>query len=135
MRERDRELAVERRQIALILGFTSDGRRDHSVDGFSQSERSRERLLRPLWVQHRLTGEALPISRREQTSLTPPVEQVLIGTEVLVRAIGKTPTHGVDEVQARDAAPKLEPPSSPVTNHTYPCLRQPLRSSNECNSS
>jgi hypothetical protein len=31
---------LERRQIALVLGFTSDGRRDHSVDGFSQSKRS-----------------------------------------------------------------------------------------------
>src|SRR5215203_3021019 len=135
MRERDRELAVERRQIALVLGFTSDGRGDHSVDGFSQSERARECLLRPLWVQHRLAREALPLSRREQTSLPPPLKQILIGTEVLVRAIGKTPTHGVDEVQARDAAPKLESPCSPVTNHIYPCLRQPLRSSNECNSS
>src|SRR5215211_7191623 len=117
VRERDRELAVERPEVALVLGFTGDGPGDHSVYHFSESKRSRKRLPRPLRIQHRPPKEPLRLLQTEQTSLSAPVKQVLIGAEVLAGVVSETPTHGIDEVQGHVAAPELESPLSSCAAH------------------
>jgi hypothetical protein len=87
------------------------------VGRFSLGTRPRERLPRPFWVQYGLPKETLRLLQSQQTSLSAPVKQVLIGAEVLAGAVGETPTHGIDEVQAHNAAPELESPLSPDAAH------------------
>jgi hypothetical protein len=117
MRECDRELSVERREVVFALGFAGDVRRDQAVDLFSEGDRPRECILRSVWVQRRLPKEILRLLRSKQTSLSGPVEQVLIGAEVLAVAVGETRTHGIDEVKANNAAPELESPLWSVAAH------------------
>src|SRR5829696_7931862 len=117
VRERDREFSVERREVALVLGFAGDNTGDHPVDRFSEGKRSRERLPRPLRVQRRLPREILRLLQNEQTSLSAPVKQVLIGAEVLPGVACETPTQGIDEVQGHIAAPELESPLASDAAH------------------
>ena len=61
--------------------------------------------------------ESLRLLRSEQTSLSGPLEQVLIGSEVLAGLVSETPTHSIDEVQAHNAAPEPESPLSSDAAH------------------